>query len=62
MQVGDVIRVIRQPYFGQLGTVHSLPSELRQIESETKARILEVKFTEGDVAVIPRANIELIEE
>ena len=62
VQVGDIIRVIRQPYFGRLGTVHALPPELRQIESETKARILEVKFHEGDIAVIPRANIELIEE
>ncbi|MFC1587174.1 hypothetical protein ACFL54_02590 [Planctomycetota bacterium] len=62
MQPGDHIRVIRQPYFGKIGVVHSLPTELQQIESETKARILEVAFPDGNIAVIPRANIELIEE
>lgn len=60
--IGDQVRVIRQPYFGKIGICHSLPSELRKIESETKARILEVKFSDGRIAVIPRANIELIEE
>ncbi len=62
MQIGDQIRVIRDPYFGIIGKVHALPSELRKIESETRARILEVEFPDGKIAVIPRANIELIEE
>jgi hypothetical protein len=62
VKVGDQVRVIRQPYFGKIGKVTALPSELRQIESETKARILEVEFAAGESVVIPRANIELIQE
>ncbi|MBF0314671.1 MAG: hypothetical protein HQK50_09150 [Oligoflexia bacterium] len=60
---GDSIRIIRQPYFGKIGVVHSLPPELQAIESETKARILEVIFPDSPKpVVIPRANIELIQE
>ncbi len=62
MQVGDQIRVIRKPYFGRIGTVKSLPSGLQVVESETKVRVLEVEFADGVTAIIPRANIELIEE
>jgi hypothetical protein len=59
---GSHIRIIRQPNFGRVGVVAALPHELRQIESETKARVLEVKFEDGTTSVVPRANVELIEE
>ncbi len=62
MQVGDPIRVIRQPYFGRIGAVASLPPELQTVESETKVRVLGVRFEDGSTAVVPRANVEIIEE
>ena len=61
LQVGSPIRVIRQPYFGVIGEVSDLPPALQQLESESKARVLEVKFSDGKKAMIPRANVELIE-
>ncbi len=61
LSVGSPVRVIRQPYFGRLGKVSDLPPELRKLESESHARILEVEFSDGSKAVIPRANVELIE-
>jgi len=61
--IGNQVRVIRQPYFGRIGTVTDLPSALTQIESETHARVLKVKFDgNNEEVIIPRANIELIEE
>ena len=60
VSVGDPIRIIRNPYFGQIGKVKSLPSELKKIETEASVRILEVEFPDGQTAVIPRANIESI--
>lgn len=60
--VGSPVRVIRQPYFGQLGKVSDLPPELQVLESESKARVLEVEFDNGGKAIIPRANVEMIEE
>ncbi len=62
LKVGDVIRVIRDPLFGQIGQVVALPGELRTIETESLVRVLEVEFPDKRRAVIPRANIELIEE
>jgi hypothetical protein len=62
LEPGSQIRSIRPPFFGKLGTVVSLPHELQKIESETKARVLEVKFHDGTVAIIPRANVEIIAE
>lgn len=62
METGMAIRVIRQPYFGRIGKVAGLPHELQKLESESHARVLEVEFEDGSKAVVPRANVELIED
>ncbi len=61
LAVDSPVRVIRHPYFGRLGKVTDLPSPLQKLESESKARVLEVEFENGERAVIPRANVEMIE-
>jgi hypothetical protein len=60
--VGIAVRAIREPYFGRIGKVESLPPELQKLETEAKVRVLTVEFEGGEIAVIPRANVELIEE
>lgn len=62
LDIGSPIRVIRDPYFGKLGKVTALPPELHMLESESKARVLEVEFAGGERATIPRANVESLEE
>jgi len=62
LEVGDLIRAIREPYFGRIGKVSALPPELTTVESETRVRILEMEFPDGRKAMLPRANIELIED
>ena len=59
---GDPLRVIRAPYFGWVGRVRELIPELREIETGASVRVLEVEFGDGSRAVVPRANVELIEE
>lgn len=61
LTVGSPVRVIRDPHFGQLGKVTELPSELHVLGSESKARVLEVEFSDATRAVIPRANVEALE-
>ena len=61
LSIGSPIRVIRHPYFGQIGSVIDLPSPLHKLESESKARILGVRFENGEEAIVPRANVEMIE-
>ncbi len=59
---GRSVRIIRDPYFGVIGAVAGLPSEPQVLDSGSKARVLEVKLDSGESVVIPRANVELIEE
>jgi hypothetical protein len=61
LEIGTPVRVIREPYFGRLGKVTDLPSELRPLETEATVRVLEVAFAGGERAVLPRANVEMIE-
>ncbi len=60
--VGTMVRVIREPYFGRIGKVTALPPELRVIETEAKVRVLEIEFDDGTKVIVPRANVEIIEE
>jgi hypothetical protein len=60
--VGAPIRMIREPYFGLLGTVTRLPSEPVKVESEAVVRVLEASLEDGRAIVVPRANVELIQE
>ena len=59
---GTVIRLIREPYFGMLGEVVNLPVELQELQTESKARVLDVKLEDGRTVTVPRANVEIIEE
>ena len=58
---GTKVRIIREPYFGKIGTVKSLPVHLREIDTMSKVRIVEVTVGEEDI-IVPRANVEIIEE
>ena len=61
IRIGDQVRIIRDPLFGRIGEVASLPSDLQKIPTESEVRVMEVRFADGSTAMIPRANIELIE-
>lgn len=61
IRIGDPVRIIRDPLFGKIGEVSALPADLQKIPTESDARVLEVRFSDGQVAVVPRTNIEVIE-
>jgi hypothetical protein len=61
MVEGTQIRVIREPYFGRFGKVISLPVELQIIETRSKVRVIEIELDDGEIVIIPRANVEIIE-
>lgn len=61
IKIGDQIRIIREPHFGEIGVISALPPELQTIETEAKVRVMEVTLTDGTKAVLPRANVEIIE-
>jgi hypothetical protein len=61
LDIGTTVRIIRDPYFGEIGTVIDLPNEPIVIETESKVRVLKVRLMDGREVVIPRANVEIIE-
>ena len=61
LEPGTLIRIIRQPNFGKIAKVVSLPEELTQVESETWVRVLEAQFDDGKIMRLPRANVEVID-
>jgi hypothetical protein len=61
IQIGDPVRIIRDPLFGKIGQVSALPPDLQKIPTESEVRVLEVAFPDGSRAVVPRTNIEVIE-
>jgi hypothetical protein len=63
LEVGSLLRVIREPHFGRIGRAIELPPELRPLDSEAMVRVLGVEFADdGSRATVPRANVELIAE
>ena len=61
LEIGTLIRIIRNPHFGSIAKVTGLPEELTKVESETLVRILEAEFEDGTRVLLPRANVEVIE-
>ena len=62
LEVGSSVRIIREPYFGQLGRVTELPVELQNLETEARVRVLRVELENGEQTTLPRANVETIEK
>ncbi len=60
LEQGTLVRIIRDPYFGVIGTVAGLPSEPTVLGSGSKARVLEVACESGETLTVPRANVEII--
>lgn len=59
---GMRVRIIRDPWFGSIGRVINLPRDYFRIETEAEVRVLEIELAEGNRVIIPRTNVEIIEE
>jgi len=62
MKKGIAVRIIRQPYFGAIGTVTDLPVELQKVDTGSLVRVVEVLLENEKKVTVPRANVEIIEE
>lgn len=62
LDLGARIRLIREPYFGILGTVSGLPAPLTKLDSGAMVRVLDAKLDDGRVVTVPRANVEIMAE
>ena len=62
LSIGARVRIIREPYFGLFATVTGMPAELHRIDTEAMVRVAQVQLDNGDLAVVPRANVEMLYE
>jgi len=62
MGIGTLVRVIREPYFGAIGKITMLPVQLQNIRSESMVRVMEIEIEDGKRVIVPRTNVEIIEE
>jgi len=60
LTIGSPVRIIREPGFGRLGVVKSLPPEAQRVESEARVRVVELEMPDGKTLIVPRTNIEVI--
>lgn len=58
---GSSVRIIREPGFGSVARVVSLPVDPVVIETEAHVRVVEVELEDGTRSLLPRANVELID-
>jgi hypothetical protein len=61
LEIGSRVRMVREPYFGLLGSVTGLPPEPQTIPTEATVRVLLARLDSGEEVTVPRANVELIE-
>lgn len=59
---GTLVRIIREPYFGHVGRVIDLPSDIQTLESEVNAKVIRIELDGNRAVLVPRANVEIIEE
>ncbi|MCK4644319.1 hypothetical protein KAU32_11880 [bacterium] len=62
IKIGKSIRIIRNPYFGKIATVIEMPTELHELESGAMVRVVRLELEDGEKVIVPRANVEIIEE
>ena len=60
IEIDSLVRVIRAPFFGKIGKVVALPSDLKRMESETMVRVAEIKIDDENI-VVPRSNLEMLQ-
>lgn len=63
MTVGSLVRIIRQPNFGEVAKVVNLPEQPTRIPTEARVRVVEIEtLNKNERMILPRANVEIIEE
>lgn len=61
LTVGQRVRCIRVPFFGERGEVIHLPVQEARLETGAYARVVTVRLDSGEEAVVPRANVEIMQ-
>jgi hypothetical protein len=60
LTVGTRVRMVRAPYVGMVGTVATLPSHARRIETGARVRVAEVDVGQEESVFVPLSNLEIL--
>jgi hypothetical protein len=61
LEEGKLVRLVREPYLGEVGYVASLPLQKKKVEWGVEVEGLEVDLAKGERVFVPLANLELLE-
>jgi hypothetical protein len=60
LEIGDLVKVVRGPYFGSIGEVKALPKRAWRVDSGARLKGAEVELEGEAVVFVPWQNLELI--
>lgn len=60
LEVGQTVRIGRQPNLGETGTLSKIRPGLTTLPSGLRAQVAEIKLENGDEVLIPIANLEIV--
>lgn len=60
LEPGSTVRIVREPYMSQIGTVVAVPTHARPIETGVLVKGVEVDLADGQRVFVPRTNVELV--
>jgi len=60
LSLGARVRLIRVPYFGEIGTITELPNVPEKIETGAVTRVARVELSDGRGVTVPRSNLEMV--
>jgi len=60
LEIGQRVRIVSDPYFGELGKIVEIPHDPMEIGTEAFVPVVRVELRDdSEVAVVPRKNVEL---
>ncbi len=60
LAIGNSVRILRDPYFGEIGTIEEILKDNNKFESGVICRGLKIKTKKYGDVIVPKANVELV--
>lgn len=60
LRVGDTVRILRQPYLGQTGTIEYVFNKFHKTPSGVRVRGVNIRLQNGQTVFVPTANLDAI--
>ena len=58
-KAGGMVRIVSEPFFGEVGRIVDIVREPREIGTEAKVQVVSVHLDGARRVTVPRANVEV---